>query len=251
MRTSNENVRRERHSAQDSRRAFTLISALKSFDTGQPVSAAFTAASNFALSAPGTRATRSRWLLVIAKPSGSLSSVIVAVVSSLLAVMPALPSCAERAMVKQPACAAARSSSGFVPTPFSNLVLNEYCVCFSTPLSVEMVPFPSFKPPCQTADALRCIISLLLALSFDANLSSSIPELLGRVYSENDLVEKALRAWMSAVLQGVAHRPLAGAPYLNRRSASSPLVKDQESPEHDARKARGVIPSESFSQIRN
>src|SRR6266566_1181427 len=158
MRTSNENVRRERHSAQDSRRAFTLISALKSFETGQPVSAAFTAASNFALSAPGTRATRSRWLLVIAKPSGSLSSVMVAVVSSLLAVMPALPSCAESAIVKQPACAAARSSSGLVPTPFSNLVLNEYCVCFSTPLSVEIEPFPSFKPPCQTADALRCMV---------------------------------------------------------------------------------------------
>src|SRR5712671_3281174 len=206
MRTSNENVRRERHSAQDSRRAFTLISALKSFDTGQPVSAAFTAASNFALSAPGTRATRSRWLLVIAKPSGSLSSVMVAVVSSLLAVMPALPSCAESAIVKQPACAAARSSSGLVPTPFSNLVLNEYCVCFSTPLSVEIEPFPSFKPPCQTADALRCMGSLLVPLSFDSNPENSIPELHGRVYSENDLVEKALSERMSAVLQEIAHR---------------------------------------------
>src|SRR6266852_6959979 len=170
-----------------SNRAVTLISALKSFETGQPVSAAFTAASNFALSAPGTRATRSRWLLVIAKPSGSLSSVMVAVVSSLLAVMPALPSCAESAIVKQPACAAARSSSGLVPTPFSNLVLNEYCVCFSTPLSVEMVPFPSFKPPCQTADALRCMASLLLSRSFFLNPQNSIPVLLGRVYSENDL----------------------------------------------------------------
>src|SRR5882724_11246263 len=187
-------------------RAFTEISALKSFETGQPVSAAFTAASNFALSAPGTRATRSRWLLVIAKPSGSLSSVMVAVVSSLLAVMPALPSCAESAIVKQPACAAARSSSGLVPTSFSNLVLNEYCVCFSTPLSVEIEPFPSFKPPCQTADALRCMVSLLLSLSFDSNLQNSIPELLARVYSENELVEKALPPRMSAVLQEVAHR---------------------------------------------
>src|SRR6266566_4945096 len=192
MRTSNENVRRERHSAQDSRRAFTLISALKSFETGQPVSAAFTAASNFALSAPGTRATRSRWLLVIAKPSGRLSSVIVAVVSSLLAVMPAVPSWAESAIVKQPACAAARSSSGFVPTPFSKRVLKEYCVCLRTPLSVEIEPFPSFKPPCQTADALRCILSLLLALSFFLNPENSIRERIRRVYSENDLVEKAL-----------------------------------------------------------
>jgi len=36
-------------------------------------------------------------------------------------------------------------------------VLNEYCVCFRTPLSVEIVPLPSFKPPCQTADAFRCM----------------------------------------------------------------------------------------------
>src|ERR1700693_424906 len=91
--------------------ALTVISALKSLETGQPVSAALTAASNLALSAPGICATRSRWLFVMAKPSGSFSSEIVAVVSSLLAVMPALPSCAESAIVKQPACAAARSSS--------------------------------------------------------------------------------------------------------------------------------------------
>src|ERR1700687_3432670 len=166
----NETARRERPGSQDSSRAVTLISALKSFETGQPVSAAFTAASNLALSAPGICATRSRGLFVMAKPSGSLSRVIVAVVSSRLAVMPAFPSCAESAMVKQPACAAARSSSGLVPTPFSNLVLKEYCVCFRTPLSVEIEPFPSFSPPCQTADPLRCIVFLFLSLSFDSNL---------------------------------------------------------------------------------
>src|SRR6266851_9244716 len=123
----------------------------------------------------------------MAKPSGSFSSEIVAVVSSLLAVMPALPNCAESAIVKQPACAAARSSSGFVPTPSSKRVLKEYCVFFKTPLSVEIEPFPSFKPPCQTADALRCMVSLLLARSFFLNPQNSIPVLLGRVYSENDL----------------------------------------------------------------
>src|SRR6266850_90277 len=66
----------------------------------------------------------------------------VAVVSSFCAVNPALPSCAESAIVKHPACAAARSSSGFVPTPFSNRVLNEYCVCFRTPLSVAFACGP-------------------------------------------------------------------------------------------------------------
>src|SRR5438309_1135406 len=162
MRTSNENVRRERHSAQDSRRAFTLISALKSFDTGQPVSAAFTAASNLALSAPGTRATRSRWLFVMVNPSPTFSRLSVAVVSSLSAFKPAPPSCAESAIVKHPACAAARSSSGLVPTPFSKRVLKEYCTCLRTPLSVDIAPFPVLRSPCQTALALRCISSLLV-----------------------------------------------------------------------------------------
>src|ERR1700675_1469911 len=147
---------------QDCRRALTVISALKSFETGQPVSAALTAWSNLALSAPGMLATRSRWLLVMEKPSPTLASVMVAVVSSFCAVMPALPSCADNAMVKQPACAAAINSSGFVPIPFSKRVENEYCALESTLLSVEIVPFPSFSEPFQTAEALRTIFNFLL-----------------------------------------------------------------------------------------
>jgi len=50
------------------RRAFTEISALNSLETGQPVSAPLTAASNLALSALGIVATRSRWLLVMENP---------------------------------------------------------------------------------------------------------------------------------------------------------------------------------------
>src|SRR5262249_28347109 len=91
------------------------------------------------------------------KPSPTFSSEIVQVVSSFSATMPCPPNWAESAMVNQPACAAARSSSGFVPMPFSKRVLNEYCVCFRTPLSVEIEPLPVFKSPCQTTDALRCI----------------------------------------------------------------------------------------------
>src|SRR6202048_4422648 len=132
---------------QDCRPGLTVISALKSFETGQPVSAALTAASNLALSAPGMFATRSRWLLVMEKPSPTLASVMVAVVSSFCAVMPALPSCADSAMVKHPACAAAHNYSGFVPTPFSKRVLKEYWACFNTPLSVDMDPLPDFKSP--------------------------------------------------------------------------------------------------------
>src|SRR5208282_234238 len=142
---------------QEISRALTEISALYNLETGQPVSAAFTAASNLVLSAPGILATRSRWLLVMEKPSPTFSREIVQVVSSFVAVIPAPPSCAERAMVKQPACAAASNSSGFVPTPFSKRVLKEYCVLFSVPLSVEMEPLPDFKSPCHTAEALRCM----------------------------------------------------------------------------------------------
>src|SRR5580692_6103123 len=155
----------DRRCHQELRVALTLISALKSLETGQPVSAAFTAASNLALSAPGMVATRSRWLLVIEKPSPTFSSDTVAVVSSFCAVIPAPPSCAESAMVKHPACAAANNSSGFVPTPFSKRVLKEYCVCFKVPLSVDRVPLPSLSPPVHTADALRSMYASFLCVS--------------------------------------------------------------------------------------
>ena len=67
-------------------------------------------------------------------PVGSIPNVTVAVVAMESGLKPALPSSVENAIEKQPACAAAMSSSGFVPTPFSKRVLNEYCVCLSVPL---------------------------------------------------------------------------------------------------------------------
>jgi len=48
---------------------------------------------------------------------------------------------------------------------------------FEDAMSVEMVPLPSFKPPCQTADALRCMVPLLLRClqsSTDWNPENSI-----------------------------------------------------------------------------
>src|ERR1700726_527670 len=42
--------------------------------------------------------------------------------------------------------------------PSSKRVPNEYCAFESTPLAVEIVPFPPLRFPCQTADALRCIV---------------------------------------------------------------------------------------------
>src|ERR1700758_3092080 len=70
----------------------------------------------------------------------------------------ALPSCAESAIEKQPACAAAINSSGFVPGAFSNRVVNEYGVLFNTPPGAEIVPLPSFNPPFHTALAFLCMI---------------------------------------------------------------------------------------------
>jgi hypothetical protein len=64
-------------------------------------------------------------------------------------------------MEKQPACAAAMSSSGFVPVPVSKRVLKEYCAPFNTPLSVEICPFPSLRLPFQTADAFRFMLNIL------------------------------------------------------------------------------------------
>ena len=85
-------------------------------------------------------------------------STTVTVVEMLSGVSFASPNCADRAIEKQPACAAAISSSGFVPGAFSNRVVNEYWVLFRTPPGAEIVPLPSLSPPFQTALALRCML---------------------------------------------------------------------------------------------
>src|SRR4029077_20887102 len=64
-------------------------------------------------------------------------------------------------MVKQPACAAAISSSGLVPFSFSNLVLKEYGVSASTPESVERFPLPARPVPRRTAFALPIMLHIL------------------------------------------------------------------------------------------
>src|SRR5882757_873656 len=99
----------------------------------------------------------------MAKPEAVCSSVTVAVVPMLSGVKPPLPSSLERAIEKQPAWAAAISSSGLVPLPSSKRVLNEYWVFSRTPLSDEIVPLPSLSPPFQTADALRFILLFLIS----------------------------------------------------------------------------------------
>ncbi len=57
-------------------------------------------------------------------------------------------------MEKQPACAAPMSSSGLVPSPFSNRETKEYAPS-QAPLPMRIVPSPSLSVPFQTAAALR------------------------------------------------------------------------------------------------
>src|SRR5512138_2953166 len=75
----------------------------------------------------------------------------------LSAVIPASPRNSESAIEKHAACAAATSSSGFVPFSFSNRILKLYGTPARAPLSVDTEPFPSLSPPLQTALALRFI----------------------------------------------------------------------------------------------
>src|SRR5215831_5938754 len=137
--------------------AFIVILAFSTFDTGHPFSAASAYFWKVAASAPGTLATTSMWLAVMVQPESSLSSDRVTVVEMSSRVRFAPPSWADSAIEKQPACAAAMSSSGLVPGAFSNRVEKEYWVSCSTPPGAEIVPLPSFRPPFQTALALRCI----------------------------------------------------------------------------------------------
>jgi len=122
---------------------------------GQPFFAASAAFVNVAASAFGTFPTTSRWMEVTVHPASVLSKFNLAFVSMESGVNPSFPSSPERAIEKQPACAAATSSSGFVPFAFSNRVVNPYAAFESAPLAEETTPFPSFRPPFHIALANR------------------------------------------------------------------------------------------------
>src|SRR6185312_15837620 len=82
-------------------------------------------------------------------------------VASSAGVCPARSSWKASAMVKQPAWAAAISSSGFVPFSLSKRVLNEYGVAARTPESLDSSPLPARPVPRQIALALRIMGTLL------------------------------------------------------------------------------------------
>src|ERR1700751_2711122 len=91
------------------------------------------------------------------QPESSLSRLSVTLVLMLSGGRLAPSNCAESAIEKHAAWAAAINSSGLVPGAFSNRVVKEYGVLESTPPGAEIDPFPSFNPPFQTALALRCM----------------------------------------------------------------------------------------------
>ena len=135
------------------------MAALRTRDTGQLAFAPAATSANAAASMPGTFAEVVRWTAQRVQPVlGWFSSVTAAVVLSVSATCPAFSRAAASAIVKHPACAAAISSSGLVPTPDSKREVKEYGVSFRTVLSVESVPLPDLRLPCQTADAFRFIV---------------------------------------------------------------------------------------------
>src|SRR6185437_7707654 len=152
MRTSDPSYRRE--SPQTSF-ASRVICALKSFDTGQFFSASPASRAKDSASILGTFARSVRADLLILKPCPSGSSVTAASVASSVGENPAPSSWKASAMVKHPACAAAISSSGFVPFSLSKRVLNEYGVAARTPESLDSSPLPVRPAPRQSALALR------------------------------------------------------------------------------------------------
>jgi hypothetical protein len=103
-------------------------------------------------------------------------------------------------MEKHPACAAAINSSGFVPGAFSNRVVNEYGVSFSTPPGAEIAPFPSFSPPFQTALALRCMIFLLIYDFKARSIVDGTPQPCQDRHSPQPVVWKKTNADMKTIL---------------------------------------------------
>ena len=99
--------------------------ALSAFETGQPSLVACTIFWNAALSTPGTVARVLSFIVVIVNPVACFSTVQAALVSTFVAGVPACSSATASAMLKHAASAAASSSSGFEPAPFSNREPNE------------------------------------------------------------------------------------------------------------------------------
>src|SRR6516225_8192737 len=100
--------------------ASIVIVVLKRRDMGHPAFAPSAAFLNLAGSAPGLVTRVSSWLDVTVQAPLTFSKLAVAVVSILSGVKPSFAMNNDSAIEKHAACAAATSSSGFVPFSFSN-----------------------------------------------------------------------------------------------------------------------------------
>src|SRR5207247_10928970 len=148
--------------------AVIVMSAFRRREMGQPFSAAFAAVWNFRGSAPGTFAATSRWIDFTVQPASGLSKFRVAFVSIRSGWYPSFSSSLDKAIEKQPACAAATSSSGFVPGVSPNRIAKLYGTPLSAPLAVDTAPFPSLRPPFHCALAFRSIGSPHAEIERDA-----------------------------------------------------------------------------------
>lgn len=136
-----------------------VISAFSSRETGQLSFALAAADSNAAVEISGILALTFRCTREIVQPASSFSRVTAAAVRMLSGLKFIVLNWAESAMLKHAACAAAISSSGFVPAPCSKRVTKEYGALAKAPLSVDITPSPVRNVPFQTAVADRSIRS--------------------------------------------------------------------------------------------
>ncbi len=140
--------------------ASMVIVAFNTLDTGQPSFAFFAALSKASFVAFGTFAVTSRCTAVMENPASPLSSVDSrSRIDALGSQAGSFELAGKRHGEASSMGCANQLLQGLVPLPSSKRVLKEYCVAERTPLSVEIVPRPLFKPPFQTADALRFMVS--------------------------------------------------------------------------------------------
>src|SRR5262245_10477116 len=103
--------------------ASIVIVVLRRREIGHPAFAPSSVFVNLAGSAPGLLTRVSRWIDVTVHAPLTFSKLAVAAVSMLSGVNPSFAMKSDSAIEKHAACAAAISSSGFVPFSFSNRCL--------------------------------------------------------------------------------------------------------------------------------
>src|SRR5690606_4909778 len=128
--------------------------AARARDTGHPSFAALAWLWNASSERPGTTARVTSSIPMMDGPPSRVSRVTRASVWIRSGGWPAVASRAASAIEKHPACAAAMSSSGLVPTPSSKREPKEYDPS-TAPLAVARVPLPLLRSPRHSASAVR------------------------------------------------------------------------------------------------